>query len=292
MNFEPISLTHKDAIDSALKSTAQETADRTFVNLWLWRFGREISVAAEKDFLVIGEQESGKPPCFLFPLGSADVAVEALIGHCKSAGVPLCFRALTIAQVERLKAIAGDRLETFHNGDHDDYLYDAQALIALAGKAYHAKKNFVNRFETLYGICYERLSDLNLGETIAFINRWFDRSAYRASGEQEGIVELLKDYKRFSCSYGILRTEGQIVGFTIGEELSSECVVIHVEKADGAGYPGSYQVLNQAHLKNEWADKRIVNREEDLGLEGLRRAKLSYHPIGFARKFEARVDVT
>ncbi|MDR3162464.1 MAG: phosphatidylglycerol lysyltransferase domain-containing protein [Helicobacteraceae bacterium] len=292
MNFELISLKHKDAIDNALKSTTLETADRTFVNLWLWRFGREISVAAYKDFMVIGEQESSKPPCFLFPLGSAEAAIGHLVEHCKSTDIPLCFRALTTVQAERLKEILGNRLELFHNGDHDDYLYDAQALITLSGKAYHAKKNFVNRFETLYGVCYERLDNRNLGETIAFINRWFDRSAYKVNGEREGIVELLKDYGRFSCSYGILRTEGQIVGLTIGEELSSECVVIHVEKADGIGYPGSYQVLNQAHLKHEWADKQIVNREEDLGLEGLRRAKLSYRPIGFAQKFEARVNVT
>ncbi|MDR2638654.1 MAG: phosphatidylglycerol lysyltransferase domain-containing protein [Helicobacteraceae bacterium] len=294
MEFSPISLEWQAVLDGALAEQAPDTADAVFVNLWLWRFERKIELAKDRDFIYIkqtchtcdGEEQE---PYFLFPVGRGNIkaALERLAKHCAAEGTPLRFRALTTKQKAALEGCCPRGFDIKHDRDHSDYLYDCAALINLNGRDYHSKKNFINRFATFYGIRYERLNDTNYYETIAFINAWFERAPYPAEAEKKGIISLLNDYRRFRCSYGLLRAEGQIAAFTIGESLSENAAVIHVEKADGANFQGSYQTINQVHLAREYADKTIINREEDLGIEGLRKAKLSYHPIAFADKFSA-----
>ncbi|MDR1910972.1 MAG: phosphatidylglycerol lysyltransferase domain-containing protein [Helicobacteraceae bacterium] len=291
MDFSPISFAQQAILDDALKICAPRSADATFVNLWLWRFERKIELAIQNGFVFIKQTYEGQPPYFLFPIGRGDPkpAIEAIEKHCADRGFALSFRALTIEQKTALENACPDLFDFTLNRDHSDYLYDCAALIALNGRDYHSKKNFINRFATFYGIHYERLNDQNLGETIAFINAWFDRAPYPVESEKKGIISLLNDYRRFRCSYGILRAEGWIVAFTIGESLSDDMAVIHVEKADGANYQGSYQTINQAHLQAEYSDKKFINREEDLGIEGLRKAKLSYRPIALIDKFDATI---
>ena len=303
MTFEPINFSHKTVVDHAFKLTKQESADSTFVNLWLWRFAREIAVANHGGFVFVRQQEAQGEPSFLMPMGAgaagdqagdqtadhhaARSAFDALSFHAKSEGCRLRFKALTESDRLLIHTLFPDQFAFTPTPSHDDYLYDTNALIKLAGREYHTKKNFVNRFETMYGINYERLNDENLAECLHFIDRWFEKAPYKADAEHKGIVELLREYKRFECTYGMLRAEGQIAGFTLGERLAENCVVIHIEKADGVNFQGSYQTINKVHLEREWAHTTIVNREEDLGLEGLRKAKLSYQPIGYVRKFDA-----
>lgn len=289
MEFEPLSLEHQPLFDAVLKGRALESADATFVNLWLWRFSRQIEVASAAGFLCVRLTYGDRPPVMLMPEGEGDL--PALLAQLEQTfqkqGHRLGFRALSETMIEKLENARPGAFEFTLTPEHDDYLYDAEALIELKGRVYHAKKNFVNRFATTYGIHYERLNDTNLEESIGFVEEWFERAPYKAEAEERGIVEMLREYRRFECSYGILRAENKIAGLTIGEALSSDRVVIHVEKADGANYPGSYQTLNQTHLERDWPRMKIVNREEDLGLEGLKKAKLSYHPVGFVKKYEA-----
>ncbi|GHV02835.1 hypothetical protein AGMMS50229_00300 [Campylobacterota bacterium] len=289
MDFEPLSLKHKPLIDAAYLHSARASADSTFVNLWLWRFAREITVATHGDLVLIREQIEGKTPQFLMPFGSGVLrgAVDWLIAKTQGEGYPLGFKALSQTDKTTLETAYPDKFVFVHTDAHDDYLYDCSLMISLAGRNLHPKKNFVNRFEAIYGINYERLSRENLAESIEFIDRWFERAPYNAEAEHKGVVELLSDFERFACSYGLLRAEGAIAGLTVGEALTEDSVVIHIEKADGTNYPGSYQTINQVHLAREYSNMKIVNREEDLGLEGLRKAKHSYHPIGFCKKYEA-----
>ncbi|MDR3347580.1 MAG: phosphatidylglycerol lysyltransferase domain-containing protein [Helicobacteraceae bacterium] len=293
MRFEPIDISHKADVDLAYKSSSMESADAVFVNLWLWRFSREISIARYNGFVIIAQRSEADGLQFLMPMGNGDLneVISALIVKSRSEGFALRFSVVTQTDKERLEATCPERFTFTPMPDKNDYLYDCQSLIKLGGRSYHAKKNFVNRFETMYGISYEHLSDENLEETIGFVCRWFERAPYQAEAERVGIVEMLKIYRLFACSYGILRAEGEIAAFTIGEALSPDRVVIHVEKADGANYPGSYQTINNIHLERDWADMKVVNREEDLGIEGLRKAKLSYHPIDFVHKYEAVLNV-
>ncbi|MGE4295897.1 MAG: DUF2156 domain-containing protein [Campylobacterales bacterium] len=289
MDFEPLSLSHQPLFAERLHRSAQESADAGFVNLWLWRHARHIETALFEGFLCVRQTYAGKSPVFLMPLGEGDLrgVLQALAALCARLGYPLCLRALTPAMKARIEAAWPGGFEFTRTPEHDDYLYDVASLIELKGRAYHAKKNFVNRFEAAYGLHYETLSDDNRPEVIGFLEQWFERAPYPAEAERQGILDLIAHYRRFDCSYGLLRAEGRVAAFTVGEALAGDRVVIHVEKADGAAYPGSYQSINQVHLQREWAHMKIVNREEDLGLEGLKKAKLSYHPVDFVQKYEA-----
>lgn len=282
MKFEILTIEHKKIFDERL--TDELSADRIFSNLFLWRFDRKTEVALYDETLLIRLTYKDGTQKMLFPVskGSVEKALIRLVEMQK----PLVFRALNETQADQLKSILPDRFAITHTPEHDDYLYDCVEMIELKGRAFHSKKNFVNRFVTHNNPTYERINDENQQPLIGFVNEWFANAPYQNEAERLGIVSLIENYKEFDCKIGMLLVAGKIVAFTVSEQISKTCVVVHIEKAD-ASYAGSYQAINQIHLQNEWQGIETINREEDLGIEGLRKAKLSYHPTGFVKKFQA-----
>ena len=176
-----------------------------------------------------------------------------------------------------------------HNRDRSDYIYETHSLIELKGRKFHKKKNHVNHFYENYpNYRYETLSEGNQQELLATWNAWFAQSEPTQSlaNEHIGICNAITHFADLNFRCGIVRVGGEIVAFSLGEPLNKETAVIHIEKAN-IHYQGAYQVINQLFLKHEWSDYRFVNREEDLGIEGLRRAKLSYQPYCILDKYEA-----
>ena len=289
MNYEPLLLSHQQRVDGILKPLGLGISDYNFVNLWLWRHSRRIELAFEMGFLVVRLTYPDRPPVMLMPVGQEDLAalLTQIKDHCESRGEVMAFRALSETMRTDLEACWPDRFEFVHTPCHDDYLYSVQALIELKGRAYHSKKNFVNRFISTHGLDFGPIRADEEGAVIAFLERWFAKAPYASDAERQGIVDLLKQRDSFAgCSYGVLRDQERVIGFSVGEALGEKVVGIHVEKAD-SDYAGAYQVINQAHLQTFWSDFEVVNREEDLGIEGLKKAKLSYKPIGFVTKYNA-----
>lgn len=281
MKFEPFSLEHKKEFDRIFREQKLLSADSTFTNLALWKFDREIEVAFNSDFLVVKQHFKDQDlPNFLFPVGDGNL--EQVINKLKNSFEKVIFRAVNNEQKEQLSAIA--QCEATPTPENSDYLYSVQDLIDLKGRAYHAKKNFVNRFVTKFRTDYENLNSSNQEELLSFIKNWFANAPYKNDAEEQGILGFVKNFELFNARVGILRADEKIAAFTVSEELSPEMVVVHIEKADPS-FAGSYQSINKIHLESEWSGKKIVNREEDLGIEGLRKAKLSYHPIGYVDKF-------
>ncbi|MFW6307419.1 MAG: phosphatidylglycerol lysyltransferase domain-containing protein, partial [Campylobacterales bacterium] len=133
------------------------------------------------------------------------------------------------------------------------------------------------------------LNSKNRAELDIVWREWFSKiekkAPYGLKMEHLGIIDMLKKYDYLNLKGGLLRVDEEIVAFSIGEALSEECVVIHIEKAN-TSYHGAYQAINQQFLSHEWSGFKYVNREEDLGIEGLRKAKLSYHPVILGKKYE------
>lgn len=135
------------------------------------------------------------------------------------------------------------------------------------------------------------MRDSLIDEVVAVNNAWFDALPNPDDGlkyENLGINDALKNFDALKIQGGILRYEGEIIAFSFGEVLNSTTALIHIEKANIA-YKGAYQAINQALLKNEFASLRYANREEDLGIEGLRKAKLSYQPEFLLEKYDVRL---
>lgn len=180
--------------------------------------------------------------------------------------------------------------------DLKDYLYDGEAMRTLSGKKLHKKKNHLNAFMREYEGRYEyrRLCCSDRHEVWEFMERWrqkkADADALEDSLEYEvaGIHEILKNCSSLSVRMAAVYVDGQMEAFTIGSLNEREnMAVIHIEKAN-PDIKGLYQFINQQFLVHEFPDVALVNREDDVGMEGLRKAKMSYNPIGFARKYMVR----
>lgn len=181
--------------------------------------------------------------------------------------------------------------EVTEQEDLKDYLYDRDALIKLSGKKLYTKKQLFNAFLRDYGDRYEycQLGSQELSQIFEFINKWRREKGENADGyldyETEGIYEVLRNYSHFQTHMAGVFIDGKLEAFTIGSYNSLEnMVVIHVEKAN-AKIRGLYQFINRQFLLHEFKDAVLVNREEDLGKEGLRKSKMSYRPMDFARKY-------
>ncbi len=177
------------------------------------------------------------------------------------------------------------------NRDYFDYIYDAEKLRTLSGKKYHKKKNHLNFFLKEYSqnSVYKPLTDKNKQEIIELLNLWSENkeedSENRLYFEKIGISKILGNYSNLNVKIGGIYINDKLEAFSIGSFNSAlNCAVIHIEKAN-PNIRGLYNFINQQFLINAFPDALTVNREDDLGIEGLRHAKLSYNPIDFAKKY-------
>ena len=178
--------------------------------------------------------------------------------------------------------------------DLKDYLYDAAELRTLAGKKFQKKRNLINKFMKEYEGRWEEKTMCCVDEYFLeeFMNEWIEKrlsegveSKDTLFSEKEGLIELLRNCDKVTYRIGGLFIDEMLQAFTIGSYNSREkMAVISVEKGNSE-IPGIYQMINQQFLLNSYEDAEVVNREDDMGIEGLRQAKESYNPIGYARKY-------
>lgn len=179
--------------------------------------------------------------------------------------------------------------------DSFDYLYDADKLRTLSGKAMHKKKNLLNHFLQEYEgrFQYETLNIENIEEIERFHQQWLDErriyDKYNCIDEEEdGIYRLFGNCRSIHCYMGGVRIDGELKAYTIGSYVPNiQCAIIHIEKAD-VRYKGLYNYINQQFILHEFPDAVIINREDDLGQDNLRQAKLSYRPIRLEEKYTIR----
>lgn len=175
-----------------------------------------------------------------------------------------------------------------YNRDLADYVYETEKLASLAGKKLHAKRNHINKFKNLYpDWSYETLTDDNVEDCFQMALKWRNKNGCEDDPEKNAemcvTLNSLRLYKELGLRGGVLKAGGQIVAFTVGEPVSDDTFVVHIEKAF-AEVDGAYPMINQQFVQHECMEYEYVNREEDTGAEGLRRAKLSYRPVFLEEK--------
>lgn len=291
LQFEPLSLQRQNAYRQRLAACSQIASDYSFINLWGWAGAYGLQWAWDDDLVWI--RQSRPQERFWAPVGPWQTVDWR--------GV---FQALTppggrlIRVPEPLLQIwqngSSGRIEALEARGQWDYLYDVKEMIALAGNRYHKKKNLVRQFQRSYDAAYQPLGPDSVAEALALQNDWCTWRDCEAvdtlAAENEAIARVLGDWSALEgiCG-GLLRVEGRLVAYTVAERLAADTLLIHFEKGNPE-FKGVYQAINQAFLAHN-ADEAIhrVNREQDLDDEGLRRAKLSYHPEAFVKKFEVVV---
>ena len=270
-----------------------EASDMLFGNLYIWHFSRDISYAILNDCLVIKTKfPNEKYPFIFYPLGLGDrqKTIKDVMDYFLSNNMKFAIRSLEPHQKYELEKNMPNIFDISPNRDRFDYIYNVSDLINLNGRKLHSKKNHLNKFLNLYpNFVYERIDSSNAIDVFESYVEWFNKNPNITDGlrnEFVGIESTLRNFNLLDMKGGVIKIDNKIAAFTLGEQINSNSVVIHIEKAN-TFYEGIYQAINQQFLCNDWNEMEFVNREEDLGIEGLRRAKMTYNPIRFVEKFEA-----
>lgn len=250
----------------------------------------------EDDFaIVVGEYEGDK--FSVMPLAKKEnlhKAIEFMINYFKDENKKIHLRAITKEVVEYVKEKYGEQFNYKEERDFFDYVYDGESLRTLAGRKNQKKRNhlnyFLKEFEGRYK--FRLLEKEDFESCINLLKLWEDNKE-SGNNKEDGIDDEFVAIKKIFDNYETLKDKVKIFGvfiddklqaFSIGEYLNEDMAVIHIEKAN-AEIRGLFQFINQQFLISEFNNAKLINREEDLGIEGLRKAKLSYHPIKFVEKY-------
>lgn len=256
--------------------------------LSMWRDIFHIRFALKEEMLFLRFADDAYD-YYAYPLAEdEDMALELIKEHARTVGDALRFCMVPEEKLSRLLFHFADGEVSFDR-DWCDYLYETKALVELAGKAYGGQRNHIHRFVRTYGEpVFLPLTAENAGEALDFLAVYNKKSeGTDASAEEASAVRRLLAEDGFSTQTGgILYADGKAVGFTLGEILG-DTLYVHVEKAD-ASLPGVYQTLVNSFVRAN-STVPYVNREEDCGVEGLRRSKLSYHPTALLKKYKVLV---
>ena len=292
MQFFDIDISQKDIINDFFHAQRIEASDMLFGNLYIWHFSRTIKFVLIDDCLVVWTKFANEPYPFIFyPLGRGNRkgAIEKMKEYFLDNKMPFCIRSLEPYQSAELENLFPRSFEIAPNRDRFDYIYNISELISLSGRTLHKKKNHLNRFFKLYpNFCYERIDSANALEVLESYKLWFENGdkSEGLANEMLGIEASLRNFSALDMKGALIRIDGKIAAFSLAEQINEDSVVIHIEKGN-TFYEGIFQAINQQFLKNDFAHLRFVNREEDLGIEGLRKAKMSYKPFRFIEKSNA-----
>ena len=270
------------------------TCDSVFLESYVWKdyYNVRYAIWENKALLWLMENEgrcfSAMPLCREEDLPGAFAAIEEYFNE--ELGYPLVINLADEYAVKYLN-LPEDKYLVEEQVDSRDYLYNGDAMRSLAGKKLHKKKNRVNAFKREYEGRYEyrRLCCSDSHDVWVFLDRWRQQKGEEVEEhldyEVKGIHDILKNCSEFSIHMGGVYIDGQMEAFTIGSYNPVEnMAVIHIEKANPE-INGLYQFINQQFLIEEFPEVEWVNREDDMGLEGLRKAKMTYYPADYARKY-------
>lgn len=284
-----ILLDDKPLFDAALAERPPELSAYTFTNIFAWREPYGASVSQLGGQIVVHHERDRGRFC-LEPIGKGDVraTMEAAWGRSDPGTL----------QFERVQSATADlfrddpAFEVSLDRDDSDYLHASSDLIELPGRKYDAKRNFIKRFQSSYDYEYVVLTGETAAECHDFADQWCEeRSCQTVEGlrrEQCAVYQMLTNFDALGIRGGAIRVSGAIVAFSLGEALNPETLVVHVEKADSQ-YEGLYQVINNEFCSREARHFAWVNREQDLGVPGLRKAKESYHPVRMVEAYRIRL---
>lgn len=299
IDFHPPRLEEKPWVDELLRRADYRGCDYNFTNLFVWSRAYHQEIARVDDFLVT--HVCGRMGCsFMFPAGGGDLAsvIRKLEEEAARRGEPCGWCALPPRQMAELEEFFPGQFTFTADRDGYDYLYEIDRLADLGGKRLHAKRNHINRFmENNPSWTYEEITPESLGECLAMDKEWYRRSLAREGEAEErdlgdegvALRQAMEHYQALGLEGGLIRVYGEVVAFTMGDLLNSDTYDVHFEKAYGE-LQGAYAMINREFarwVRGRHPNVRYLNREDDMGVEGLRKAKESYYPDQMVEKHTA-----
>jgi len=288
-DFTPLAIDDSSAFDRAFRADPPRISELTFTNLYSWREAYRLRAAVLDECIILRSDTAG-PPCFFYPIGSGNkrAVIARIMGDTEGVFIRI---------PEALVSLFSDnsRIIVTEDRDNADYLYRVSDLTELSGRKYDGKRNLIKKFKSDYKYEYVKLDARNAGACLDFERVWCEIKDCDGneglSRERKAIGEMIDNFERFHLIGGAISIAGEIRAAAIGQALNPSTMVMHVLKADPE-IPGLYQTINNEFLVRETSGFEFVNLEQDLGIEGLRKAKLSYHPCELIKKYTLRPATT
>ena len=286
IDLKPVEITDKKWMDPLIFAGNMRGCEHGFTNIFIWSQTYHYHVAQVAGYLV-AKTEHKDHGAFLYPAGSGDIkpALEAMLQHMEALGKHFSMIGLTPENIAELDTLFPGKFKYTAKRDIFDYLYLGENLATLKGKKLHGKRNHINRFiENNPSWRFEPITPDNIAECWLMNKEWCRINGCEGNGslqEESCAIRLSFDnFDALGLEGGLLRVDGKVVAFTMGDLLTNDTFDVHIEKAFGE-VQGAYPMINREyvrHIMSLYPNVIYFNREEDVGSEGLRKAKLSYYP--------------
>lgn len=283
LEFKKPEITDKQWVNDCLVHANSMNCEYTFGNLFIWSSAYSTEICRYKDFLICrwGKDDDIN---YSLPLGEGNFtdAVSAIIDYAKSNGETPVIYGITEGYLGLMQEAFTGKFTYKYDDGNNDYIYSTEKMASLSGKKYHGKRNHITNFKKNNpDWSFEKISKDNIDECLALHSKWIenkDPDDEDYSLEFEAVKKAFEYFDELDMVGGLIRVNGEVIAYTLGEpQMNGHCFVSHFEKAP-ADMIGAYPIINQEFTKNCLMQYEYVNREEDLGIEGLRKAKQSYHP--------------
>lgn len=285
INFKQITLSDKKDIDAAFAGNIYRACDFCFTNLYAWNTKFKTVFAIEHRTIFLRFQDSDGQFYYMMPIGKMPLvdALSLIIKDAEDNRIPFQMKGVSSDMWGIIQHEMPGKFRYLPDRDNDEYIYHSEKLIKLSGKKLQSKRNHINRFkaDNPDWEYFPLMSKKELEECARMLDEWEQVNISKVDFSQRydyiATKIMLENFDYLQLKGGAVRVNGRIVAFTIGEPLTSDTFVIHVEKAFG-DMNGAYTIINQQFIEHEGSEFTYINREEDMGMQNLRKAKMSYYP--------------
>ncbi|WP_448871887.1 DUF2156 domain-containing protein [Desulfobulbus propionicus] len=271
-----LTLEHRELLHPLFSQLREGISEFSFANIYLFRKAHQyrLTTLADSSPALLGRD--GGRPFFMLPFGlPLQTELETLFQE---------YGMMKAVSKSQAAALTARGFRAIADRDNFDYLYRRRDLAMLGGRSYHKKRNLIKAFVSTHNYCAKPLRQEFLADALRVLDDW--RAESGRTGDYEAAREGLEQMERLQLCGGLYYVEQRPVAYVLGEELAGMATyLIHFEKAV-AGYKGLYQFINQSFASVLPEGYETINREQDMGNQGLRQAKLSYNPTGFIEKFK------
>lgn len=293
--FRKITLEDKAEVERHTAMIPTHLCEHCFVDLYIWKDHYNTEICFHNGFLLV--RCTSFPdgiPMYLAPVGEGDFAAEVaqLQQDAAERGVDFLMTSVSEEMLPSYQNVFADTFDFVTSEDAADYIYLSEKLQTLSGKKLQSKRNLVNRFQAAYEGRWEYIpiTPDNTEQAYAFHLKWCEQNGCMRNqsfmGETCAIKLALDSFSALDLRGGMLLLDGETIAFTLGCRAREDLFIVQIEKADHE-IAGAYQMINQQFVLANCTGVQYVNREEDLGLEGLRKAKRSYYPVFYGQKYTA-----
>lgn len=284
INFKEIELSDKKSFDECFAGNIYRACDFCFTNLYAWNAKFKTTFYIEDRTIFLRFVDSDGSIYYMMPIGRMPLAraLTMIIRDAEERKIPFQMKGISARMWENIQKVMPGKFQYLCDRDNDEYIYLSERLITLSGKKLQSKRNHINRFKQDHPDWeyFPLTTREDYFQCKTMLKEWENINVQDDGSLKYDYIAtkiMLENFEYLNLRGGAIRVNGKIVAFSIGEPLTADSFVVHVEKAYG-DMNGAYTIINQQFIEHEASEFKYINREEDMGIENLRKAKMSYYP--------------